>query len=450
MNCIWITIDSFRQDHIHCYRPEGTRDDTGSAIPVRTPAIDRLAAESVRFTRMRAEALPTIPCRRGFFTGQRVFPWQEEPTRKGMYITLPGWRPLREEDTTVAEHLAQHGYVNGLVADVYHLMKPSQNFHRGFHSFNWVRGQEYDQWNSQPLPEGYVQQFLKPGSPLEITRNTVLTQYLKNQFHRRGDDEFQAARTFSAAIEWLQRNAAHEQFFLYIDSFDPHEPFEAPQNLIDMYDPHWEGPKLIYGNPYRRQDLTDEEHYHLRARYAAACTLVDEWVGKLLATLETVGRKNDTLVVLVSDHGKIIGEFTHYGMPPQDTGLQLNQVPCLIRHPGREYAGAVCDHWLYNTDVTATVLDLLDVPPKPDVDGRSVWPAIEDCTPFRDHLVTAHGPMIAVWQDHWLYLINTEQETRALYDLEHDPFRRDDLSDSHPDLCRELAHHITRTCEFRS
>ncbi|MBM3502052.1 MAG: sulfatase, partial [Armatimonadetes bacterium] len=299
VNCIWITVDSFRQDHTHCYRPEGTLDPSGESLRVQTPSLDRLAREGVLFERLRSEALPTIPCRRGSFTGRRVFPWPAEPPRKGEYITAPGWRPLPEEDVTVAEHLSAHGYVCALVADCYHLMKPAQNFHRGFQSWQWERGQEYDMWQTTPLPEGYLEMFLKPGTQLTDARGRVLTQYLQNQFHRTGDEDYQAARTFRRAIEWLERNHAQERFFLYIDSFDPHEPWEAPDEFLNLYDPGWRGPRLIYANLYRREDLPAEEHHHVRARYAAECTLVDHWVGELLGAVDRLGLAETTLIVLV-------------------------------------------------------------------------------------------------------------------------------------------------------
>ena len=448
MNCIWITTDSFRQDHIHCYRPEGTVDATGESIQVQTPNLDRLAAEGVQFDRMLAEALPTIPCRRGIFTGRRVFPWPDEPRYKGIYVGLPGWRPLPQEDVTVAEHLSEQGYVTAIVSDVYHLMKPSQNFHRGFQSFQWERGQEYDQWQSQPLPAGYLEQHLLPATELNPYRHRVLVQYLKNQMYRSNDDAFQAARTFGRAIEWLDRNHTHEKFFLYIDSFDPHEPFEAPQRFIDLYDPDYTGPRLIYANQYKRSDLTDAQHHHVRARYAAACTMVDHWIGRLLDTVDRLGLRENTLIILVSDHGKIIGEFGDYGMPAHDMGPALAPVPCLIRAPRGDDAGRRFRGWLYNIDVTATMLSLMDVEPKPGVEGQDVWAAVgSSADAFRDHLVTAYGPMIACWREDWLYLVNTQEDTAALYNLAEDIHRKHNVADRYPELRDDLARKMAAVAE---
>ncbi|HJN16173.1 MAG TPA: sulfatase [Armatimonadota bacterium] len=437
MNAIWITVDSFRQDHIHCYRPEGTRDPSGESINVQTPNMDRLAREGVKFTRMRAEALPTVPCRRGSFTGRRVFPFVEEAPMKGMYITLPGWRPIPQDDVTIAEHLSERGYTCGLVADVYHLMKPSQNFHRGYQSFQWERGQEYDMYQSGPLPEGYIERFVKPGTEMTPRRMRVLTQYLQNQLHREGDHDFQAAKTFRRAIEWLERNHEQENFYLTVESFDPHEPFEAPQRFIDMYDPDWDGPELIYGNIYQRSELTDAEHHHVRARYAAECTMVDFWIGQLLNTLDRLGLAENTVIVLMSDHGKILGEHGHYGMPPQDTGLELNAVPCFIRHPKGEHAGTTCDGWLYNTDLVATMLSMMGAGEKERMDGIDVWPGV-DSGDLRDHAVGGHGQMVSCWREDWLYLTNTEQNTTALYNLADDPYRQDDVAGKYASVRDEM------------
>jgi len=443
VNCIWITTDSFRQDHVHCYRPEGTLDDSGTSLQVSTPSLDRLAREGVLFDRMRAEALPTIPCRRGIFTGRRVFPWKDEPFPKGLTVRYPGWRPLRQEDVTLAEHLGEQGYVTAMVADTYHLMKPSMNFHRGFDSFHWVRGQEFDHWRTAPLPPGVLEAHIKPDIPLDARRTRVLRQYLQNLQEVTNEDDYPSARTFRWAIEWLERNHAHERFFLYIDTFDPHEPWLVPQRHLDLYDPDCDGPRLIYGNPYRRSDLTAAEHRHLRARYAASCTMVDEWIGRLLDAVERLGLAGDTLIVLMSDHGKIIGEFGRYGMPPECTGPALSPVPCFIRHPAGENAGRRFRGWLYNIDLTATVLALLGVAPKPDVEGADVWPAVSDgAEGFRPHLVTAYGDWIAAWKDDWLYLLDSAGGRGALYNLAEDIHRRRDVAERHPDIRDDLARRL--------
>jgi len=110
-----------------------------------TPNLDRFAEQSAVFSRLRSEALPRVPVRRALSTGVRVFPWEERQRPKGIYNRHSGWAPLRESDVTIAEHLLERDYVTAMVIDVYHLMKPAMNFHRGMKSFNFIRGQENDQ-----------------------------------------------------------------------------------------------------------------------------------------------------------------------------------------------------------------------------------------------------------------------------------------------------------------
>ena len=440
MNCIWITTDSLRQDHISCYRPEGTIDDSGDSLKVSTPNLDRLAKRGVLFERMRSEALPTIPCRRGIFTGRRVFPWREEPFPKGLVVRQPGWRPIPQEDVTIAEHLAKQGYVTALVADTYHLFKPSMNFHRGFHSFHWERGQEFDHWRTAPLPAERLDRHTKPDVKLGARRNRVLTQFLQNHTDPEAEDEYPVARTFTWAMDWLEGNCVHDMFFLYIDTFSPHEPWLTPRRFLEPYDPDASVPDLLYGNPYARSDLSASEHHHLRARYAGACSMVDYWIGRLLETLDRLDLWENTLVILMSDHGKIIGEFGSYGMPPHCTGPALNSVPCLIAHPEGQNAGRRFGGWLYNIDVTATMLTQLGGAGKSDVEGEDVWPAVSaGDQSFRPHLVTAHSKWHAVWEDDWLYLVDSETGRAALYDLASDIQRKHDIAARHQDLCGDFA-----------
>lgn len=468
MNCIWITVDSLRQDHVHCYFPEGSSDPEGEEMQVQTPNIDRLASEGVLFERMRAETLPTISARRSMFTGRRLFPWPDEPFYKGIYLHTPGWRPLPQEDVTLAEHLSEQEWVTAMVSDVYHLMKPSMNFHRGFQGYHWVRGQEYDLWKTQPLPPGHLEQFLKPGTTTKAPasgwipsyagrfapgeyrerKREILEQYLRNQMFRQGDDDFQAARTFRRAIEWLEQNHKHEQFYLYVDSFDPHEPFESPQRFLDLYEPEYEGPQLIYGNLYNRAELTDREHHHIRARYAAEVTMVDHWVGRLLETVERLGLRENTLIVFLSDHGKILGEFGAYGMSAECTGLALSPVPCILRHPKGENANQRFTGWLYNIDITATVLNLLGVDPKPGNEGESVWQAVSSSAgQFREHLVCAHGSIVSVWEGDWLYLLDTTTIGTTLYNLADDPSRSTDVSGDNLSVRDNLADKLRAVAE---
>ena len=146
MNIILIVFDSLRKDCIGCYgRPPWWK--------VRTPNLDRLAAESLLMTRAYPESLPTLPTRRALYTGRRVYPFGKGDFRlKGDFVGAPGWGPIPEDEPTLSEILREHGYRTGLVADVYHMFKPSKNFWRGFDQWMFLRGQETDPSRSGPRP----------------------------------------------------------------------------------------------------------------------------------------------------------------------------------------------------------------------------------------------------------------------------------------------------------
>src|SRR4051794_36638668 len=135
MNLVCIVCDTFRADII----------GPGKQLSfVRTPYLDQLARESVVFDRAYGEAQATIHMRRAFFTGQRTFPYNENPGSRGLMAQSLGWHRIPDSQVTLAEILFERGYVTGLVGDVFHMFKPTMNFHRGFMHWQFVRGQEAD------------------------------------------------------------------------------------------------------------------------------------------------------------------------------------------------------------------------------------------------------------------------------------------------------------------
>src|SRR5438045_32713 len=146
MNLIVIVLDSFRQDHVGFYH--GGQRAFASVPACATPNLDAFAREGVVFDNAYPEALPTIPIRTQLFTGQRTLPYRP-------------WQPLMREDVTIAEILRPAGYICGLIADTYHYRAPGMNFHRGFHSYHWIRGQEFDPWRSNP-PRRALDDYVNP------------------------------------------------------------------------------------------------------------------------------------------------------------------------------------------------------------------------------------------------------------------------------------------------
>ena len=430
MNYILVVVDSFRQDYLGCYGNDW----------IKTANIDAFAAESAIFENVRSEALPTVPVRRTLCTGKRVFPFEDTPQPKGLYVKRRGWRPLRESDITVAEVLHDQGYATGFIADTYHMFKPTMNFHRGFDCWQWIRGQENDMYKSQPLEGVDLGRYAKQGM-----NTRVLEQYFKNAVERRGEEDYQAPKVFRAAMKWLEENHKHEKFFLWIDSFDPHEPWDPPAYYVDMYDPGYKGVEIVYPGGVRVDQLTPAELKHMRALYAGEVTMVDRWFGRFMDKIRELGLAENTVMVLMSDHGKIHGEHGVIGMASQFVYTELYNIPFFIRHPKGEGAGKHISALAYNYDLVPTVFNLIGAKPPDDLDGLDLWPLVTDeKTELRDYLICAHDQYVSVWTHKWLYAQGPETWGCRLYDLENDPAQSVNVAGDFPDIAVMMRERIDR------
>ena len=149
VNAILIILDTLRQDHVGAY---------GNTW-IKTPHLDDFAKNSVKFTRMYPESLPTLPARKAIYTGKRVFPFTDDKLGEtkagrgdfiGNALGAPGWSSISDSHDTLAERFNRKKYISALFSDVYHQFKPGYNFNRGFNQWNWIRGQEEDAFLSGP------------------------------------------------------------------------------------------------------------------------------------------------------------------------------------------------------------------------------------------------------------------------------------------------------------
>ena len=223
MNVIWIVADTFRRDHIGAY---------GNPT-IRTPSLDALAAGAVRFDRHYSAGFPTMPTRADHQTGR----WT---------MSFMGWQPLPAEVTTLAEILVGHGLHTAAAVDTPYYLRDGMNYDRGFQSFFMNRGQD-TLWSMIPQP-GYHHESLdvREAWRYESDRN--------------------APSTFMTAIRWLRRHYK-ENFFLYVDTWDPHEPWDAPPYYTELYWPDYDGELVLplYGNWH---DVPGYEQATLRKGHA--------------------------------------------------------------------------------------------------------------------------------------------------------------------------------------
>ena len=218
-----------------------------------------------------------------------------------------------------------------------------------------------------------------------------------------------AARTASrgrarwpAAAQWIDENAGwHDRFLLFVDEFDPHEPFDTPDAYASLYDPDWEGPHLVHP-PYMvgaidRGDMTERQGRQVRACYGAKLTMIDHWFGRVLEALDRNGLADTTAVIVCTDHGHYLGDrrlVGHdgaatdiWGKPGVPVFEPMGHIPLMVRMPG--VAACDCDALTTGVDLCATIADLFDVVLRQRTSGRSLMPLLRgETTSIRDWALT--------------------------------------------------------------
>lgn len=363
MNVVVILNDSLRRDHVAAYglpAPWSRPAHEGEPF-IRTPNLDRLVAESACFDRFYCASYPTIPCRYDLFSGRYGF-------------LERGWQPLEREDVILSELVAQHGYLPMLIFDTPALADDEYNYTRGFGGWRWIRGQHADRYVTDPLP------IVLPAAPYKLKSVPATELYLRNTAHRQSEADWMCAKTIAAGMEWLERNYRRDGFVLWMDMWDPHEPFDAPDYDLARYaDPTFAGESVIYPRYGRGDYLTPAERNHVRASYAALITLADRWLGRFLEKLETLGLDRNTLVLYLSDHGHLFGDHGLQGKPTGVLGKLYevtNRVPLLIRHPDGVGAGKRIAGLAQHPDILPTILEFLHILIPRSVQGASLWPLV--------------------------------------------------------------------------
>lgn len=439
MNLICICLDTFRADII------GGGKKFSHA---RTPNLDALASESVRFTRAFGEGQPTLQVRRANFTGMRSFPWKYNFDRRGHWHHAPGWHKIPPEQETLAEVLLERGYLTALIADTYHMFKPTMNFSRGFAHFDFIRGQESDNWRSGDprLIEAQLREHVR--EPLNWLRHAGLVNYLLCQRHRKSEDDYSCARVFRAASDWLDDNHTVGPFFLWVDSFDPHEPWDPPKPYADFYSPDYEGKDFITpGSANEGEGPTEAELRRIEALYLGEVTFVDKWVGAMLDKIDTLNLRDDTIVVLMSDHGTQLRDHGSFGKGANKLHPFNTQLNLMIRHPDGPREQDV-SAFVQNHDLMPTLLNQLGIPCG-WTDGEDMWPLVTQEKAFlRERIITGWAGFItgnargrvSVRDNHWNFCTSVgyrDEKGDELFNIREDPEEKINVASEHPSVVAE-------------
>ncbi|MDP8945283.1 MAG: sulfatase-like hydrolase/transferase [Actinomycetota bacterium] len=428
-NVVLIIIDSLRKDHIGVYGND----------KIRSPNLDALAKDSLLFTKAYPESIPTICARRAIHTGLRTWPFRDWVPPKGEDIILQGWEPIPNYQTTLAEMMQAAGYGTYFVTDNMHQFKPSYNIHRGFDVFDFFRGQTTDNYRpAWTYPKDKVAQALLKGNIPAMTGQ--MRQYFANVKERKTEADWFSPMVFSQAADYLEVLSKGGPFFLTVDSYDPHEPWDPPERYLEMYDDEPYNLKepfsVIYGpSSY----LLPRELERMKARYSAEVTMTDRWLGRFLDKMEELGLFDNTLLILLSDHGVAHGEHGYTGKPDNVLWPEVTDIPFYIRHPEGKGAGQTSGYYASTHDVAPTILGFLGIEPRQELDGQDLSVVLGGGKPeARPHFTIGYNDHVWARDDRYVMFSTNQGADAKLYDVEQDPGMHNDIAGVEPNVVKRM------------
>jgi len=334
---------------------------------VKTPNFTRLAQRSVVFDAHYVGSLPCMPARREMMTGRYNFLHRS-------------WGPLEPFDLAVPELLYDAtGTYSHLATDHLHYWDDGGScYHNRFDSYDLIRGNQGDPWKGVTEPDQQAWQKKYHPSQFLMERRRVFRHDMANRDQRRGPEDYPCAKTFQAGLEFLERNKDADNWFLQIETFDPHEPFDVPSMWRSDYPTHYRGPTLDWPK-YGPQQYLPDEVAELRANYAATLAHCDFQLGRVLDFFDRHDLWKNTALVMSTDHGFLLGEQDLWGKCIMPVYNEVAHIPLTVWHPSYSaFAGQRRTALTQTIDLAPTILELFGVSIPCEVQGRSLLPLLGD------------------------------------------------------------------------
>ncbi len=436
-NIIFILADDLGYGELGCY----------GQTKIKTPNIDRLAAEGMRFTQHYSGSPVCAPSRSTLLTGKHTGHAYIRDNKE-----MGGWGPdepegqlpLPADTITIATLLQAHGYATGGFGK-WGLGGPG--------SIGHPNNQGFDHWygyRCQRVAHNYY--------PTHLWRNNDKHILQGNEYfaaHQRlaeapaepdGYDRFRGEQfapdlMISEALQFV-REHKDQPFFLYYATPVPHAAIQVPQDSVEPYLGMWEETPYLGNRGYL-------PHSTPRAAYAAMISRMDRDIGSLLALLDELGLTDNTIVMFSSDNGPTFNggsdsKFFQSAGPLRGLKASLYEggirVPLVVRWPGKVATGSVSEHISAFWDFLPTICDLVGIDPPEDVDGVSMLPTwLGQTQPVHEYLYWEYRGHQVVRKGRWKAIRKKGTDTIELYDLQSDITESRDVATAHPQVARELA-----------
>ena len=434
-NVLLITADEMRHDCLGV---------AGHPL-VRTPHLDALAARGVRFTNAYTPYPVCVPARLSIMSGQ----YAHAHGAMGNGSMIPPGQP------TIASLVRDAGYRTAAFGKM-HFWPPRTAM--GFQHMRLAEqagaGWKVDEYHSDYLAQrGLVDEWDR-WDQHQPYRDQAPAEYWESFGARPSalpEEHYHTTWIAEETIRWLKEQAYDRPFFAWTSFIKPHHPFDPPRPWDTLYDPATVPPlgdptealaKPLMTAGGRRdprraffdlRQFSEEAFARVAAYYYATISHIDHHVGRMLATLQELGRLENTLVVFASDHGDYMGDYGLILKSPSVPYDALARVPLIVAGPGCR-AGAVCDALVSLVDLLPTVAAAGGTPLPPFVQGQDLAPLLADsqvsdgAKAWRDAVFSETREIKAVRTEQYKYLYNSRLGIEELYDLQADPGERRDLA----------------------
>jgi arylsulfatase A-like enzyme len=375
MKAIVVMFDSLNRRYLPNYGCEWTH----------APNFERLGQRAVTFDNCYVASMPCMPARRELHTGRCNFLHRS-------------WGPLEPYDDSMPELLKQAGVYTHLVTDHQHYWEDGgATYHQRYSSFEFVRGQEGDPW------KGVVGAFEAPPKTASQTDATWRQDWI-NRSHIGGEADMPQARTFALGEEFLRRNARADNWFLQIETFDPHEPFFTQPEYKANYPDDYAGPHFDWP-PYGPVTEGDDVVQHVRYQYAALLSMCDHYLGKVLDLMDELDLWKDTLLIVNTDHGFLLGEHQWWAKVVQPFYNEVAHTPLFIWDPRSARRAERRSGLVQIIDMAPTLLDFFGVAIPEDMQGLVLRDVLAADVPTREAaLFGIFGGHINVTDGRYVYM----------------------------------------------
>ena len=383
MKTIMVMFDSLNRHMLPAYGCDWTH----------APNFQRLANRTVTFDQSYVCSMPCMPARRDLHTARPNFLHRS-------------WGPLEPFDDSVPAMLRQGGIYSHLATDHYHYFETGgATYHTQYNTWEFFRGQEGDPWRGQVRDPEFRSESAWVGR--NASKGDFIRQDLVNRQFINEESKMPQARTMRAGLDFIRRNASSDNWFLQIETFDPHEPFFSQRHHKDRYAKHYEQYKgRMFDWPgYEMVKESPEEVEHIRHEYASLLSMCDAYLGNVLDMMDELKLWDDTMLIVWTDHGFLLGEHQCWAKIWMPFYEEVAHTPFFVWDPRCKKQGERRSALVQPAiDLGPTLLDFFGLNATGDMLGKNLRDTVASDAGVREAAIFGvHGGQVNITDGRYVY-----------------------------------------------